>query len=548
MIGSKDKDAPATARGLSSRLFWIGAALATVVGAIKRLTFPGTIDFPLGEGGLFVLFSEAIIQAGFALPATVTFGTDVLPFAYPPAGFYLAALLSNISGTDLFTVYHVLPRFLNLLAIPVFCLFAARVSRNRVVFLLASLLYALMPDSMVWQITGGGLPRSLAAILALAALATAIPLAEGRGGRRRIIMTGLLVGLAVLSHLEWGIFAATSVSLLIAVRSPLRRTAALLPAIGLVALLLILPWLLWVFTQHGLAPFQSSMSGSGWSTATFVQRVLTVDLFASTLAIPALLGMGHLLRTRDPFLLLWPLFILLLTPRMADAAGLAIPTAILAAYGLAAVGEAVRSWLLREENGSWRARLPTLMREPGGVPAVTIALALFFGSTLFTNLQWLFTERGQVEQLSPANRRALAWIRDNAPADSRFVVVTPAPSWYSDRIAEWFPYLAGRESLTTAQGQEWAGPGRFSARLDQIGRFKLVQLVEPAVLPTYLRRNLCDADFVAVFMPDREQAARALIQSPLFRPVHRAEAFVLLRPVGACLTTQRRSPARISSD
>lgn len=518
---------PASAAPRSSIVLAVTAA-AVVLGGLKRLTFPGSIDFPLGEGGLFVLFSEAIRAAGFALPSTVTFGGQVLPFAYPPAGFYLAALAAEVSGADLLTIYHVVPRVLNLLAIPIFCVFAARLTRNTIVFAAASVFYALMPDSLVWQITGGGMPRALAALSALGALAAAVPLSEGRRDGRLVLGTGLLVGLAILSHIEWGLFAALGVTLLVGLRLPERRVAVLLPAIGTVSFFVILPWLALVLARHGLAPFLSSMTGSDWSLGQSARRVLGASIFASTLTIPAFVGALRLLRARDTFLPLWLPIVFLSTPRMAQSSGLAIPTALLAGYGIltiAELGGAARSGTL------WR-RLPGPIGRIGPVAAVAIAAGLFFSATLVSKAQWWFTGREQVEQVDRATRDAMAWIKVHTPAGSRFAVVTPAPFWFFDRIAEWFPYLTGRESLTTAQALEWAGPGVFTARLDEIRQLKAVQFSAAALLPTY--KDVCRADHVAVFLPMADEVTRAFARSGRYEVLHATAAATVLRRTEPC--------------
>lgn len=518
-VATKHEGAGELRDGPRAKFFWTVTLLLLLIGGLKRLSFPGSIDFPLGEGGLFVLFSDEILRAGFALPHSVAFGGEMLPFAYPPAAFYLAAGFAKLAGTDLLITYHVLPRVLNLLAIPAFCLFAARISRDRVIFAVAALFFALMPESFAWQITGGGMPRALAALLALLALATAVPLSEGRNDRNRTPLTGLLVGCTLLSHLEWGMFAAIGVSLLLATRLPLRRSLVLLLAIGAVSLLVILPWLALVLAQHGIDPFLSSSSASHWSAGETLKRVLAADLFASTLTLPALAGVVRLVRRRDPFLILWAPITLLTTPRMALSSGLGIPTAMLAAYGLREIADLVARFAADERSASWRRHVPNLTRSVAGFPLVLIALAFFFTTTLVTNVQWSFVGREQLAQVSPANRAAMTWIRQNTPADSRFVLVTADSFWYFDRVAEWFPYLAGRESLTTAQGLEWAGPGVFDGRIAQIARLKASQAVEPGLLPAFIRKRHCNADHVAVFLPDVDTASRAFAQSADFQPV-----------------------------
>jgi hypothetical protein len=306
-----------------------------------------------------------------------------------------------------------------------------------------------------------------------------------------------------------------------------------LPLIGAVALAVILPWLLTVIGEHGTAPFRSSSSASNWSLDDAIRRTLAADVFASSLAIPAMVGIVRLVRNRDPFLVLWAPLIFATTPRMGLASGLGVPTAILAAYGLREVADLVAEGLSDERSASWRRRLPTLTRSYAGFPILVSAAVLFYALTLTTNVQWLFTARAPMEQIDRPSRELMAWIRANTPPGSRFVVVTPAQYWFSDRIAEWFPYLTSRASLTTAQGLEWAGPGVFSAKVGEVERIKLVGSVEPALLPAFVQRHYCGADFIALFHESDAPIRQAFARSPAFRPVQATAHNLLVRPVSS---------------
>jgi hypothetical protein len=57
--------------------------------------------------------------------------------------------------------------------------------------------------------------------------------------------------------------------------------------------------------------------------------------------------------------------------------------------------------------------------------------------------------------LPAEHRAAMEWAAANTPPGSRFLVVSGEPFWSLDITSEWFPALAGRPSLATAQGSEW---------------------------------------------------------------------------------------------
>src|SRR5689334_1152034 len=124
----------AASTAVDTQLFWGTVALSLLFAVVKRYPFLPSPDFPIGEGGLFVAFSQAILDHGYHLPIAVPYGGISIPFAYPPAAFYLAAFVSNLTGADLFKVYRHLPLALNLLAVPGFCYLAKQYAKDRLVF------------------------------------------------------------------------------------------------------------------------------------------------------------------------------------------------------------------------------------------------------------------------------------------------------------------------------------------------------------------------------------------------------------------------------
>jgi hypothetical protein len=66
--------------------------------------------------------------------------------------------------------------------------------------------------------------------------------------------------------------------------------------------------------------------------------------------------------------------------------------------------------------------------------------------------------------LTPDERAAMGWVAANTPPDARVAVLSER-GWAEDRQAEWFPLLAGRVSVSTAQGLEWLPRGEFRRRL-----------------------------------------------------------------------------------
>ncbi|HEY0522304.1 MAG TPA: hypothetical protein VGD08_02865 [Stellaceae bacterium] len=533
---------------VTPQLFWGVVALSLLLAVVKRYPFLPSGDFPLGEGGLFVAFSEAIRGHGYRLPDIIQYGGVSIPFAYPPAGFYLAAFVADLTGADLLKVYRHLPIALNLLAIPGFCFLAMQYTRERLIFVCAPLLYAFMPESFIWQITGGGLPRALAAVPALFGVGLALRAARTGPSIPVALTCGVLVALAMLSHLEWGIFAALGVTTAVVTRRrPEWRSLSFLAAAGVVSTVIVAPWLALVLSRHGLAPFRASSSASQWSLGTFAKMLLGAQIFVGALTWPAILGAITAIAKRDLFAVIWAPVILLVTPRMGMSSGLAIPTALLAACGLKAAGDfierAARGVSLVRRRW-YPSRVLTTMRPALGDYAAIALLVVVSLIQLTPKIPRMFIEHKVVAQLDRPTRDAMQWIARNTDAGGRFVIVSDARFWWGDRIAEWFPYLAQRASETTAQGMEWVAPGAFTQRLQEIEDFKSVQWAAPPLLPEFVQRTYCDVGYVAMFLLPTSPEYAAFKASELYAEIYNnGQAAVFKRNTAVDAACRPRSAA-----
>jgi len=79
---------------------------------------------------------------------------------------------------------------------------------------------------------------------------------------------------------------------------------------------------------------------------------------------------------------------------------------------------------------------------------------------------------GPLEALPAAEREAMAWIANQTPAASKFLVLSPKTSWEVDYVLEWFPALAHRKSVLTVQGSEWLAGWTHARRACLYGRLR----------------------------------------------------------------------------
>lgn len=320
----------------------------------------------------------------------------------------------------------------------------------------ASLIFATIPTSFSWLIAGGGLTRSPGFFFAILAIWQANQMFSS-GSRRHLAPASVLAALAILSHFEMGWFAAFSIGLVLIFHPKTRQNLRNAIFLGLAVLALTAPWWLSLVIRLGSEPLLAALQTGDHSPLALL-RLLSLDLTGDEF-FPVAIGLGLLgliasLRDRRFLIPAWLLLIFLLDPRKAPTT-VTVPLAMLAAYGFF---EAVLP-LLRQQGASVSSGLSSRAAYTSfGIFLVVYAPIAAFGSAM--------SETSPLHSVSDGNRLAMYWVRDNTPADARFVVVPSVQRWGIDATAEWFPALSERISITTVQGSEWLPDSIYSHRID----------------------------------------------------------------------------------
>jgi 4-amino-4-deoxy-L-arabinose transferase-like glycosyltransferase len=406
----------------------VGAAL--ILGSIVRLIPILGSDFPINDGGLFAAMIDDLVRHGPNLPRAVDYNGGDIPFAYPPVGLYLGAGFVAL-GFPTLEVLRFVPVILSVLTIPAWFLLARDLVGPRL-GAVAALVFALLPRSYEWLIAGGGITRALGMLLALLALWLALRYL--RGSSQWIgVGAGVLLGLATLSHLEAGVFAAASVVLLAFV---VRARGSRVLAVGGIAVVVVAPWLVFVLATHGLEPLTSAAGSRLYRYLPITLRVLelrfTQEAYLALGAILGAVGLFVAATSRRAWILIWCISIIVVIPGAA-------PTYIMIPWSLAAAIAAVE-FVVPRISVRWRPRVL--------VPALAI---MFLASVWSSHL-----ESSALVSVPADVRAAMSRIASETPAGSRAIVVTGS-AWASDAVAEWYPYLTGDPSVATVQGHEFAG-------------------------------------------------------------------------------------------
>jgi hypothetical protein len=449
---------------LTSVVFALALCSAVALGALVRVAFVSSSDFPLNDGGLFYAMTEDLRGSGFSLPALTTYNAADIPFAYPPLGFYAAAALAALTPLDTFDALRVLPLVVNTLTIAAFILLARRLLSSQTAVLAAAFAFALLPRSFLWLIMGGGLTRSFGFLFALLALHQLHRVYIERA-RSAFVLAALFAGAALLSHTEMAWFLAFSATWMLTTCARNRRAVVDTALIGVGALVVSAPWWLAVLAQHGPGPFLAAgQTGSLLSADAAVSFVVfdatSERLFPVMLLLGAIGGIACLANRRW-FLPGWLLLTALFDPR-SFATVASVPLALL--IGLA-VSDVLLPFLTQ------RRRLPVSLPDEAVAEGPRVAQSsghawvtpVVLGAlVLYATLSALVSTSGTLVALSEEERDAMTWVSANTPASSRFVVVSGEP-WEQDRASEWFPVLAERQSAATPRALSGC-PGSASGR------------------------------------------------------------------------------------
>jgi hypothetical protein len=440
---------------------WTGTILgiAILFGTFVRVLPAILAGFPINDGGMFLVMMRDLRVNGFALPIYTTYNYINIPYAYPPLGFYLGALLELV-GVHAMQVLTWLPAIFTTLTIPLFYLLTKQLLGDRPRAALAAAFFAFAPGNYVWLLMGGGLTRALGTLFFLSALIFTLQTFQNPSWRT----TGLALASCasvVLSHPQMAFLIALSCAIfgVFLIRS---RTAMLHAfVIGAGTLLLTSPWWGTVILRHGIEPFLSAGQSGDLSVSlkALWENLLSLQTILPFATLFRWLGLGWAIYKRRFDLLIWGFL-----PYFIDQRSASIITSflypMLAAYGFLDILPALidfirtRKWNTDQTNAFMNRQ----------------ALSMSLLGILFYLVIECFVHAYVIRNvtLPYASRDMMLWVRDNTPADSRSLILTGRFDVMTDAVQEWFPALAERHSATTLQGLEWTLGGKFYSRWNEL--------------------------------------------------------------------------------
>jgi hypothetical protein len=341
----------------------------------------------------------------------------------------------------------------------------------------------LLPRAFDWLVLGGGVTRALGILFAHLAILEGIRFYRTSQRRHGVGMAGF-AALTALSHPEAAVFVALSMILVLVAYRRTWRALGESIALAAVAAVIASPWWLAVIATHGVAPFLSG-GQTGVDPASSLHFLITFTFtdepYATVLAVVAVIGTVFLVATRRYLLPGWILLVFVIDPRGA-ATELMLPLAMVIAV---AVDEVLLARVPRgaDEAASGRHWPPEVLRDRFGraILLVGLVLGVIGGVRASTFIA------SPLHALSPSSRDAMAWIANEAPESTDFLVISGG-SWFVDPNSEWFPVLTGHRSVATVQGYEWLGKDAFDEQLDRSFQLQVCTWVGPECVSDWIDR------------------------------------------------------------
>lgn len=442
-------------------------ALALLLGAVARfnIVVPG---FPYNDGAMFLQMTEELKAANYALPWFTRYNFLDIPYAYPPFGFYLTALLSDLLPITQLELVRVLPVIFNLLTIPAVYLLGRHFLKSRSAAAFAALIFSITASGYEWMIMGGGLTRASGYLFAILAV-DQIYRMYTRRQPRYIVSAAILSALSILSHAQMGQFALVGAAVAFLFFglnwTGLRYSVAVVAGVAA----LVAPWFVTVISRHGFEPFRNAVSVAAPGLLLDIPTTTRMDLYLGLgtptwLSGPAslytnfvpVIGLLKLVFDRRWFIPAWWFVNMLAASRGAPArSGLFVGLA-------AAVVVFEVLWPALRMGVAW-------LRQPDRSPVVSIPrrrivrVVLFIVLSIGISVAVIQSPLNYVQvpetyrfySVNEGDRAAMQWVSDYTLPTCQFVMVGIGKWWGRDAVDEWFPYLAERQSLTTVQGSEW---------------------------------------------------------------------------------------------
>ena len=387
--------------------------------------------------------SKQIAAGNFLLPLySPHYGPGGIPFAYPPLGLYLFSVFIKLTGKYYIYLIWMPPIYTLISLIPLYYL-SYELFKSPYAGAFTVVIAATSSDLYIAHAWAAGIARAPAFIFALFSIYF-FHRHFNSPSKNNIVLTGLFFGLALLSHLAYGLFCFVWIVCWTLLKPSLRRIIDSTISICL-GLLIALIWIIPISSRFGGAIFLNAFnSHSSGDSASFlatglsawgrliVQNTLPIR---SNLLMMVLIGIGafFLIKKKEFTLLLFYLLVILFFPE--NARFVFLIGSLIAGFGLSTVIEQLLEIFPKEKN---------LLAQ-----SLSIGLVLFIIGFLWYN------GCRSLNNQSPIIENATFELAENIqtilPLDSKYLALIKQDE------AEWLPFLFQRDPIVSQWGSEWLG-------------------------------------------------------------------------------------------
>ena len=392
--------------------------------------------------GLYTLMSEGIAESGFQLPQFVPYyGPGSMPFAYPPAGFYLMAFFTSVFKIPNFIYLRFAPPIFMWLSLIPLALLTYEITKSRASSIIASVVVVSAQRIFIIQGTSGGIVRGLAFLFAFLGLYFFMLSMNPDKNIKFPLLSGLFIGLTALTHLGYVEFVLLFLLAYLITHLFSKRVWRTLVIAGGVTMCLVLPWVFMMAHRYGwtifLGAFQSHGNDYFFSLFSNPQRIIPwfenslLPIFGSQFVWGMIVLALIYSSNSNIFLSIWFCLLLIFTSEgdryLISTAAILIGSIItpLSNTLKTAIGNAEKSW-----------------------KPILFLIAI---TTVFYQYGWQNITKSNQPVINSSSLDVADYIRTNTPDDYTYLIVAQTDEF------EWFPYLLHRDPVMASWGGEWKG-------------------------------------------------------------------------------------------
>jgi hypothetical protein len=413
-------------------------------------------SYPVGYAGLYTLMSEQLGANRFQLPWTVPYyGPGGFPFAYPPVGFYLAALVTKVLNLSALTYLRFAPPLLTLLFLMLDYILIKKITTSRIKAILGVSLTATASAVYEYQVQAAGMVRSLALVFAVASLIFTWETMSSHYSRRsryvRACLAGLALGLTIQTHLSYALFSIIGILVFtLYIRNNSWRKQIFLATIILgIGLVFSSLWWATIISRYGFNVLANPARSHGnfevlhalevvgirSAPLLFIQKLIGITYKWSPIILVGLIvgGLVYQVLKRKWFLLTWFILIFLIIGE---------PDRYLLIIGSIVAADLIFSILELVHNQDAEEDHVNLLLY---IAAICILLSVPFYSAV--KVVW-----SDSPSLSDSVLEMSKWVKNYTSLDAHYLLLDS-----NNDLDEWIPYLTQRAPITGNWGAEWVG-------------------------------------------------------------------------------------------